>query len=76
MAQVTIYLEDELMARVKAATKAAGSSQSQWIADAVRLRMRSEWPDSVVALAGAWADFPTAEEIRGTYAGDAVREKL
>jgi hypothetical protein len=76
MAQVTIYLDDEVLALVKAATKISGISQSQWIAEAVRLRVKKEWPDSVVAMAGAWRDFPTAEEIRESQGPDSSRERF
>jgi len=76
MGQVTIYIEDDVLDQVKAATKASGISQSQWIADAVRLRMKREWPASVLALAGAWPDFPTAEEIRAQLGKDVPRERL
>jgi hypothetical protein len=76
MAQITIYLDDDVLAHIKAATKAAGMSKSQWIAEAIRLRMSKEWPDSVRALAGAWPDFPTLEEIRGQQGTDVTRERL
>jgi hypothetical protein len=76
MAQVTIYLDDEVLAIVKAATKNSGMSQSQWIAEAVRLRVKKEWPDSVIAMAGAWPDFPTAKEIRESQGPDSPRERL
>ncbi|MBV9036446.1 MAG: CopG family transcriptional regulator [Acidobacteriaceae bacterium] len=76
MPQVTIYLKDEILAIVRAAAKSTGISQSKWIAEAVRLRAKREWPASVVALAGAWPDFPTAEEIRGSQGTDASRKKL
>jgi Ribbon-helix-helix domain len=76
MPQVTIYLDDEILALVKAATKATGISQSKWIAEAVRLRFSKEWPASVLALAGAWPDFPTAEEIRESQGTDLSREYL
>ncbi len=76
MAQITIYLDDKVLALVKAATRAARVSQSQWIAEAVRLRVRKEWPAAVRALAGAWPDFPTAEQIREREATDAPRERL
>jgi hypothetical protein len=76
MAQITIYLDDDTCALVKAAVKEAGVSQSQWVAEAVRRRVRGEWPASVVALAGAWPDFPTAEEIRKRQAADVRRERL
>jgi predicted transcriptional regulator len=74
VAQITIYLDDEVLALVEAAAKASGISQSRWIAEAVRLRVKKEWPRSVLAMAGAWPDFPTAEEIRGSQDPDSSRE--
>jgi len=76
MAQLTVYLDDDVLALVKAATKTAGISQSQWVADAIRRRVSTEWPPSVVALAGAWPDFPTAEEIRKSQGDDLSRERF
>ena len=76
MPQLTIYLEDNVLALVKAATKASGISQSQWVAEAIRRRAKSEWPASVIALAGAWPDFPTAEEIRKSQGNDSSRERF
>jgi hypothetical protein len=76
MPQLTIYLEDEVSALVKAAAKAARVSQSRWIADAIRSRVRTEWPKSVEALAGAWPDFPSADQIRKRQGADAPRERL
>ena len=55
MAQLTIQLDDELADRIQAATEAAGTT---------RQRIQADWPQFVRALAGAWADFPSAEEIR------------
>jgi hypothetical protein len=76
MAQIRIYLEDEVLALVKAATKDAGISQSKWIAEAVRLRAKKERPADVLAAAGTWTDFPTAEEIRKGQRVDVSRGKL
>lgn len=76
MAQITIYLDDETISLVKAAVKQAGVSQSQWIAEAVRRRARTEWPASVRELAGAWRDFPSAQQIRQGQAKDIPRERL
>lgn len=64
------------MAEVKAGARSAKVSQSQWVADAVRRRAGKEWPASVRALAGAWPDFPTAEQIRRRRPSDIPREKL
>jgi hypothetical protein len=61
---------------MKAAAKAAGVSQSRWVSDLIRQKAATEWPESVVQLAGAWSDFPTAEEIRAGSGEDVPREPL
>lgn len=76
MGQVTLYLDAETETRMKDASKAAGVSQSRWVADLIRERTATQWPESVVRLAGAWADFPTAEEIRAGLGEDVPREPL
>ncbi|MCB9698686.1 MAG: CopG family transcriptional regulator [Alphaproteobacteria bacterium] len=76
MAQVTLYMDDDTMARMRAAAEAAGISMSAWVARLVRERTRTEWPPEVAALAGAWRDLPTAEEIREAQQADITREVL
>lgn len=76
MAQVTIYLDDDVLALVKAATRNSGLSRSQWIADAIRHRVKNEWPAAVVAMAGSWPDFPSAEEVRQSHGTDLSRERI
>lgn len=76
MAQVTIYLDAQTAARLRKAARAAGISQSRWLADLIRHRTATEWPDSVRRLAGAWADMPTAEELRRGVGKDARRERF
>jgi hypothetical protein len=76
MAQITIYLDDEVTNLVDQAVRSAGVSKSRWIADAIRSRIRKEWPDSVRALAGAWPEFPTAQQIRKQSGRDTPREKF
>ena len=76
MAQVTIYMDDETAARMRAEAKAAGLTVSAWLAGLVRERTRIRWPAEVEELAGAWADFPQVEELRGTWAADLPREPL
>ncbi len=76
MGQVTIYLEDELEAKMRQAAKSIHLSQSKWIANLIKEKVSDEWPQSVLKLAGAWKDLPTVEEIRITQSTDAVREEL
>ena len=74
MAQITIYLEPDLEARMRAAAQSMNLSQSKWVANIIREKLQNEWPPTVFALAGAWADLPDLEEIRATMGSDAERE--
>ena len=76
MAQVTIYMDDDTMHRMRAAAQAAGLSMSAWLAQLVQERTRTEWPREVAALAGAWRDLPSVEELRAGQPEDAFRETL
>lgn len=74
MGQVTIYLDAEVEAKMRAAAKAMNTSLSQWIANAIREKTADVWPESVKELAGAWSDFPEIEEIRSGVGEDVPRE--
>lgn len=76
MAQITLYIDKELEAKLKVAAKAANLSQSRWVANLIADKLDNEWPASVTALAGAWADFPQAETLRAQLGNDASREPL
>ncbi len=66
MGQVTIYLDPETEKKMRAVVKSTRLSQSKWIANLIEEKIRNDWPQSVIKLAGAWKDFPTVEEIRQT----------
>lgn len=76
MAQVTLYLDEETKKRMRRAARAAGVSQSRWLAELVRQETASEWPAEVRELAGAWPDFPEAEDLRRGVGRDVRRERL
>lgn len=76
MAQVTIYLDKETEEKMREYIKLRDVSQSQWIAGLIREKLLDVWPDEVVALAGAWEDFPSQEELRAEIEPDPEREPL
>jgi hypothetical protein len=76
MAQVTIYLPDELEAQARNAAEAQGTSLGKWIAGEVAETLRNTWPTDVLAAIGAFPDFPEADELRVSYAKDSSREPL
>ncbi len=77
MGQVTIYLDNEIENKMKTAAKTSDLSVSKWIANIIKEKILTEWPQDVVSLAGSWKDdFPSLEEIRSSQAVDTCREDL
>ena len=74
MGQVTIYLDDDAEVRLRRAAKANGVPVSRWVARLIREKTANEWPEEVKALAGAWADFPSGEDLRRQQGEDLPRE--
>jgi hypothetical protein len=77
LSQITLYLDDETAARMKAAAGAEGLSQSKWVVKLIHQKTTGEWPSSVASLAGAWGDLPDPVSLRddeGT--SDVHRESL
>ena len=77
MGQVTIYLDNELETKMKHAARANQISVSKWVADLIREKISTQWPQDVANLAGSWKeDFPSLSEIRSTQGEDSDREVL
>ncbi|NOY70426.1 MAG: CopG family transcriptional regulator [Deltaproteobacteria bacterium] len=77
MGQVTIYLENEIENKMKIAAKTSRLSVSKWIANIIKEKISTEWPQDIVILAGSWQDdFPSLQEIRSTHGVDSSREAL
>jgi hypothetical protein len=78
MGQVTLYLDPETESKMKAAAETAGLSQSRWVADLIREKTATRWPESLAKLAGSWSegDFPSLAEIRAGIGEDVPRESF
>ena len=76
MAQITIYLPDQIESKVRKAAEARRTSVSRWIADQVLRKWEDTWPDAVLSAAGALPDFPSLEEIRKGYGQDSPRKSM
>ncbi len=76
MAQITIYLPDDIENKARKAAKVQGTSVSRWIAERVVDTLEDAWPKSVLDAAGALADFPEVEKIRAGYGKDAARGRI
>jgi len=76
MAQITIYLPNDVEKKARKAAKAAGKSVSRWIVDEVKRSTHSGWSEGALKAAGAFPDFPSLEEIRAGYGADLPRESF
>jgi hypothetical protein len=76
MAQVTIYLADELEQQARRAAERDGTSLGRWIAEQVSAKVKDSWPPEVLAAIGSFPDFPEQAELRRGYGRDSAREPL
>ncbi len=66
MADITIHLDEDTVQRARNAAEASGESLNEWIAEVIRERTASKWPQELVDRIGTWSedDFPSLEELR------------
>ncbi len=76
MGQITIYLDTETEKKMHNMIKKRKVSKSKWIAELIREKTSNTWPESVIKSAGAWKDFPSAEDIRKNLGSDVSREPI
>jgi hypothetical protein len=84
MSQVTIYMDDDAIARAKAAAAAAKLSLSSWLANLVKEQTpavdANGYPEGffeqIEANAHLFADFPTLEQIRASEVTGLPREPM
>ncbi|MGD9774913.1 hypothetical protein [Diaphorobacter sp.] len=82
MSQVTIYMDDDAIARAKASAAAAQLSLSAWVSKLIKEQVpavdANGYPagffDSIASSADQWADFPLAEDLRAHDVPDSPRE--
>ena len=76
MANITIYLPDEMEKKVRKAAKAQHQPVSRWIAEQLLRSMESGWPQGFLSAAGSMPDFPDAASLRESYGPESRREEL
>ena len=63
MAQMAIYIDNQLAERLEKAVKASGKSKSKWVAEAIKRSLQDKWPEGFFELAGKWEDDVGPDEI-------------
>ena len=76
MAQITIYLRDDLEAKARKAAKAKREPLSRWIAAQIEKSLEETWPQAVLDAAGALPEFSELSELREGYGKDSRRESM
>jgi hypothetical protein len=76
MAQVTLYLDSRTDRQLAQAAKGAKLSKSRYVAELIRQKSAGQWPPEFLKLAGAYPDFPTADEVRASLGSDLPRVPL
>jgi len=76
MAQVTIYIPNDLESQIKAMASSLNISISKFISTLLEQKVQNEWSHSSRKLAGSWDDFPTLQEIRANQGQDTLREEF
>jgi len=76
MAQVTIYIPNDLESQIKAMASSLNISISKFISTILEQKVQNEWSHASRKLAGAWDDFPTLQEIRANQGQDIPREEF
>jgi len=64
MAQITIYMNNKIEAKVKKLAKEMNLSISKYISTVLEQKTTNCWDSSIKNLSGAWSDFTSIEEIR------------
>jgi hypothetical protein len=76
VANITIYLPDDVEQKAREAAKAAKTSVSKWVAAQVERAAETALPPAFRALAGVCPEFPGVAELRSGYGKDAPRESF
>lgn len=76
MAQLTIYIPNDLELQVKEMANSLNISISKFISTILEQKVKNEWSSESYKIAGSWDDFPTLEEIRANQGEDAQREEF
>ncbi|RBQ30471.1 CopG family transcriptional regulator [Arcobacter sp. FW59] len=75
MAQVTIYMDNQLEQKIKELSNNSGISISKFISTILEQNINSKWTNDIRSLAGSWSDFPSIDDIR-TNGKDIEREEF
>lgn len=76
MSQLTIYLEEETLRRVRKVARAEKRSVSEWAREKMLQGLKTGWPDGYFELFGALQDDAFHRPPQGDWKEDVERPRL
>jgi hypothetical protein len=76
MPQLSVYLDDDMIARVRENAKISGISISSLVANALNRYMSNNWPEGFETLFGSVSDETFQRQPDIPFSSDAKRETL
>ena len=76
MAQITIYIPNDLEKKIKKKSKELNISISRFITNILEQKIQNSWSSETKKLAGAWSEFEDAKILREVKAKDIKREEF
>jgi hypothetical protein len=76
MPQVSIYLDQGTLKKVRARARADGTSVSKWVRSRIDRDVHRDWPPGYFDLCGILKDVDIERPDQGSFGQDAPREKL
>jgi hypothetical protein len=76
VAQVTIYINNDLEKNIKDIAASMNLSMSKFISGILEQKISPIWNAKLKEIPGSWNDFVSLEEIRNDIASDTKREEI
>jgi hypothetical protein len=76
MPQLSLYIDDETLAKIETAAKINQTSISKWVSERLKESLANSWPENYGSLFGSVDDDSFIVEKHNSFSDDSEREKL
>jgi hypothetical protein len=76
MPQLSLYIDEETLAKIEVAAKINNTSISKWVSDKLKESLANSWPENYQSLFGAIDDDSFTVKRADNFFGDLERESL
>lgn len=76
MTEITLQLDEKIIQQLNHRANQEKMTPNDWLTQIIQQQLATDWSPEIKALAGSWADFPSAEDLRENISIDSSREPL